>query len=68
MDVAWGVYACHNVYDCMQGGRGSIQRTTCESLFSPFTLWVTKIKLRSPNLAEGSFPHWDILLIPQLLL
>lgn len=42
------------------------QRKTCGSLFSPFTLWVLAIKLRSACLAGSTFTHLAI--TPALLL
>jgi hypothetical protein len=39
--------------------RGS-QRTTCRSQFSPSTVWVLRIELRSPGLTTNAYTGWVI--------
>jgi hypothetical protein len=40
-----------------EGGREREVRTACRSQFSPFTLWVPGIELRSSGLEVSAFTH-----------
>lgn len=39
-------------------------RTTCQSHFSPYTMWVPRIKIRWSGLKVNVLSHWDISLAP----
>lgn len=40
------------------------QRTTCIGLFSPYSMWVSRVKLWSSDLPGRVFINWVILLAP----
>lgn len=40
------------------------QRTTCQSWFSPSTLWTLRIELKSSAMVASTLTHWVILLAP----